>query len=152
MPTRDPRRRRVGQPVGPRLLIAAVILGVAGCGTSTPSVTPRPEFAWTRATIELPSDVVDVAPGSSSGIQCSPCHAVQASLLNGVTQTTAGLLAVGIQLPPSTAVAYRSTDGRDWRPEPGFTADDGTAALAAAFAGEIAVIVGSRGRGAMSWA
>jgi len=84
-------------------------------------------------------------------MQCSPCHAEQASLLLGVTTTDGGLLAVGLQLPPSQAVAYRSEDGRSWTPDAAFDAGTDTRAMAAAAGGGRHVIVGSRGSAAASW-
>jgi hypothetical protein len=124
---------------------------VVACGSSTASPTVRPEFAWSRAEIELPSDVVDLAPGSSGGMICSPCHAAQASLMTGVTSTAGGLLAVGLQLPPSSAIAYRSTDGRAWTPEPGFPAEEDSAALSVAADAEREVVVGRRGTAGAAW-
>src|SRR6188472_133853 len=129
-------------------LVAALVFG---CGSSTASPTLRPEFAWSRAAIELPSDVVDLAPGSSGGMICSPCHAEQASLMTGVASTAGGLLAVGLQLPPSNTIAYRSTDGRAWAPEPGFPADTDTAALAVAADAEREVVVGRSGTAGAAW-
>ncbi|HKF84666.1 MAG TPA: hypothetical protein VKB30_02705 [Candidatus Limnocylindrales bacterium] len=136
-------------------LLGLVAVLVAGCGMSGPapvsSASQRPEFAWARAAIELPPEVVEVAPGSSAGIQCSPCHAVQASMLLGVTATPDGLLAVGAQLPPSAAVAYRSADGRSWTPEPGFAGQEGSVAVGVAAAGGRIVVVGRRGAAAAAW-
>lgn len=155
-PVRAPRPRRL---VAPAVLVASVALLVAGCGavplpSPAGSATPRPEFAWSRATIELPDDVVVIAPGSTPGIQCSPCHAVQASLMTGVVATGDGFLAVGQQLPPSEAVAYASRDGVTWTPEPGFAGDEETVANAVAVAGDGGrrVIVGSHGSAATAWA
>ena len=133
------------------LSAAAVAAFVVACGSSTASPTLRPEFAWSRAAIELPSDVVDLAPGSSGGMICSPCHAEQASLMTGVASTAGGLLAVGQQLPPSSTIAYRSTDGRAWAPEPGFPADTDTAALAVAADNDREVVVGRRATAGAAW-
>ena len=72
--------------------------------------------------------------------------------MTGVASTQAGLLAVGLQLPPSSAVAYRSADGRQWAPEPGFPADEDTAALAVVADAEREVVVGRRGTAGASWA
>ena len=69
----------------------------------------------------------------------------------GIGNTGDGLLAVGIQLPPSTAVAYRSRDGRAWEPEPGFKPGEETTALAVAADERRRVIVGSRGDDAAAW-
>lgn len=133
------------------LLLVVVVMVVAACGPSTASPTLRPEFAWSRAAIELPSDVVDLAPGSSGGMICSPCHAEQASLMTGVASTAAGLLAVGLQLPPSSPIAYRSADGRTWSPEPGFPADEDAAALAVAADADREVVVGRRSTAGAAW-
>ena len=133
------------------LSAAAVAAFVVACGSSTASPTLRPEFGWSRAAIELPSDVVDLAPGSSGGMICSPCHAEQASLMTGVASTADGLLAVGQQLPPSSTIAYRSTDGRAWAPEPGFPADTDTAALAVAADNDREVVVGRRATAGAAW-
>jgi hypothetical protein len=138
------------------LVALALVLGVVagGCASTGPSPTPLPlpaSFAWSRASIELPPDVVEIAPGSTAGAQCSPCHAVQASLMTAVAATPEGLLAVGQQLPPSTAVAYRSPDGRHWTPEPAFEPGDDTAALGVAADGDRRLIVGRRGPAGAAW-
>jgi len=142
-------------PRRPHPLALALALGVAlvACGeapTPVPASLPA-SFAWSRAAIELPPDVVEIAPGSTAGAQCSPCHAVQASLMTAVAATSDGLLAVGLQLPPSEAVAYRSSDGRAWTPEPGFEPGPDTAALGVAADGDRRVVVGRRGPSAAAW-
>ena len=142
----------VRRPVAVALAFALGIALVA-CGEA-PSPTPASlpaSFAWSRAAIELPPEVMEIAPGSTAGAQCSPCHAVQASLMTAVAATSDGLLAVGLQLPPSEAVAYRSTDGRSWTPEPGFEPGDDTAALGVAAHGDTRVVVGRRGSDAAAW-
>ena len=136
--------------------VLALVLGIAllGCGEAAPTPAPASfpaSFAWSRAAIELPDAVVELAPGSTAGAQCSPCHAAQASLMTAVAATPDGLLAVGLQLPPSEAVAYRSADGTAWTPEPGFDPGEDTAALAVAAQGDRRVVVGRRGTGATAW-
>jgi hypothetical protein len=137
----------------PLSLTLALAIALAACGEApTPALASLPaSFAWSRAAIDLPPEVMEIAPGSTAGAQCSPCHAVQASLMTAVATTPDGLLAVGLQLPPSEAVAYRSADGTAWTPEQGFEPGADTAALGVAAAGDRLVVVGRRGTGAASW-
>ncbi|HEX5828948.1 MAG TPA: hypothetical protein VFY23_15595 [Candidatus Limnocylindrales bacterium] len=134
--------------------LVAALLVLAACGLGTPSAAPtvRPELVWSRADIDLPDDVSEIAPGSTPGMVCSPCHAEQASLMLAVTATPGGFLAVGVQLPPPSAIAYESTDGRAWVPVPGFAPGDETRALGVASdaAGRV-VIVGTAGSSAGAW-
>jgi hypothetical protein len=130
---------------------ALVVACAPVTATPFPAASLPASFAWSRAAIELPTDVVDMAPGTTAGAQCSPCHAAQASLMTAIAATPDGLLAVGLQLPPSEAVAYRSTDGTAWTPEPGFEPGEDTAALGVAAEGDRRVVVGRRGTGAAAW-
>ena len=142
--------RVITRPVVAVLLAVLVVACASGTATPAPASLPA-SFAWSRAAIELPPDVVEIAPGSTAGAQCSPCHAAQASLMTAVAATNDGLLAVGLQLPPSEAVAYRSTDGTSWTPELGFEPGEDTAALGVAAAGDQRVVVGRRGPDAAAW-
>ena len=163
VPARPRRSRRLavrGAALG-AAFVASVAVGACArpvpaataSAAAAPSagVTARPELAWSRAAVALPAEVVEVAPGTSVGMPCAPCHAAQASLLLGVVATGDGLLAVGVQQPPSRAIAYRSRDGRTWAPEAGFAPGEETLALAAAADGVREVIVGRNGSDATAW-
>ena len=145
VPAPRPLRRRS------TIVAAALALLATACGSTAATPTPRPEDAWSRAAIELPSDVVDVAPGSSGGMICSPCHAEQASIMTGVASTPDGLLAVGLQLPPSSAIAYRSPDGREWTPEAGLPRGRGHGRARRRRDADHELVVGRRGKAGASW-
>jgi hypothetical protein len=141
--------------VGLACLVSLLVAGCEGQGPTATLIAPSQpaSMAWSRGDIALPADVVEVAPGSTPGMVCSPCHARQASLLFGITAADDQLLAVGIQQPPSEAIAYVSADdGRTWTAEPGFAPGADTGALAVAADGDGRVIVGRRGREAAAWA
>jgi hypothetical protein len=127
-------------------------LGVAPStpGASGPSQAGAGQL-WTAATVDLPASVTGQA-GGTSGVFCSPCHSNQVDLLFGVAATGSGYIALGMQEPPSIAVAWSSTDGRSWSPISDFPASAGSVALAAAADGSRQVVVGGNAAGAASWA
>ena len=154
-------RRRLVLPV-------ALVLIVSGCGTvpvtplpsahsTTPaSATPSPSAptasgAWLAVDLAQPS-IVTVAPSLEPGYRCSPCHAPAVGQLFGVGPSPGGLIAVGVEQPPTQAIALSSTDGTHWIPLPGFSGASGTSAIAEASNGTRAVIVGLDRSGATAWA
>jgi hypothetical protein len=145
------------------LLVVAVMLAVTACVSPAPSTSPslpsptaspsspgRPAVGtWEFATVAQP-DVVTQAPSLEPGYHCSPCHPAAASALFGITATAAGFLAVGVQQPPAVAIAVASPDGRTWTPLP-WDPGERTTAIAAAYAGDRTVVVGSGPDGAAAW-
>ena len=121
---------RAGNRVVAAALVAVVV--AAGCGTNLPpappttppaasaaqgptaTVDPR---AWAFAGVVQP-DVVTQAPSLQPGYHCSPCHPAAASQLFGITATSDGFLAVGVQQPPAEAILLASADGRSLSPSP----------------------------------
>lgn len=151
---------------------AALAVTMAGCGTATvtptptasaePSAAPRssaalltfapaPTGAWQPADIAQPS-AVTTAPSLEPGYQCHPCHFLAENQFFGVGSSPAGLVAVGLQVPPPQAIAFVSTDGSHWVPLPGFADDSGAAAVAVVSNGARTVIVGNDPDGATAWA
>ncbi len=152
---------------------ASLVVALGGCGVSpgttaasaatspspatslvpviSPSPVATPADAWQQANIQLPSAVM-TAPSLEPGYFCDPCHALAEDQLFGVGESPAGFIAVGVQQPPAEAIAFESSDGRDWAPARGFEGATGTTAIAAARNGRLTVIVGSRQSGATAWA
>lgn len=139
-----------------------VIALVAGCGAvpspspaspgpSVPSAGPSTPDPWLEVDPVQPSAVTS-APSLEPGYLCHPCHFLAENQLFGVGATPGGLVAVGVQQPPAQAVAFSSADGTGWAPLDGFTAADGSTAIAVASSGPRMVIVGSDASGAAAWA
>jgi hypothetical protein len=146
--------------------LAGLILVLSGCIATAPSATPSAgdsspapppgstattEDVWTDVGLGQPSEVLD-APTLAPGYACHPCHFLAENQLFGIGSIPSGFIAVGVQQPPSQAVAFSSADGRSWGPLGSFSGEEGTAALAVAGNDHVAVIVGHDSKGATSWA
>lgn len=108
--------------------------------------------AWLDATVAHP-DAVDAFASRLPGSFCDPCRNLAEDNLFGVAALTGGgFIAVGAVTPPASAIALRSTDGMSWMLLPGFSAGQGSAAVAVAESGRTTVIVGQDHTGATSWA
>jgi hypothetical protein len=92
------------------------------------------------------------APSLEPGYQCHPCHFLAENQLFGVARTSLGLVAVGVQEPPSQAIGFASPDGTSWTPLGGFNTAVGTAAVAVAADERVTVVVGHDDNGATAWA
>lgn len=154
-----------------RAWVFATALLLAGCATapvaplgteppaspgSGPTASPAspvagPSDPWAEADVAQPSAVTS-APTLLPGFQCHPCHFLAENQFFGVGESTAGLIAVGVQQPPAEAIAFSSTDGTEWVAVPGFGGATGTTAIAVAANGPRTVIVGLDPSGATSWA
>jgi hypothetical protein len=149
--------------------VGLAVLAVALCGcvtavpsnvsstsdsrSSAPSVgSPPPAVEpWIDVGLGQPAAVL-TAPSLEPGYLCHPCHFLAENQLFGVGSSASGFVAVGVQEPPSQAVAFSSTDGRSWGPLAGFAGASGTAAVAVASTDSTTVIVGHDTTGATSWA
>jgi hypothetical protein len=116
----------------------------------TASATPSAAAGWSVATIEQPAAVGVVPPGVSPGLFCSPCHSGATTYVTGVATGGPGLVAVGLVLPSSYAVAWDSADGLDWRRTPDL-GTEGTGAFAVTAGPSGLVAVGDQGRAAAAW-
>jgi hypothetical protein len=145
---------------------AVLVIALSGCVTAAPTAAPSalvsPESspaasvpsvaeAWTDVGLGQPSAVLD-APSLAPGYLCHPCHFLAENQLFGVGATASGFVAVGVQQPPSQAVAFSSTDGVNWGPLGNFNGESGSAAVAVAGTDHVTVIVGHDTSGAVSWA
>jgi hypothetical protein len=122
--------------------------------TAAPHATmePSPPPAWKDASVTHPA-AVDAFASQPPGYYCDPCHNLAEDNLFGVGAVPGGFIATGAVTPPASAIALWSADGGTWTPLPGFSSDDGSAAVAvAAGAGGRIVIVGHDPGGATAWA
>ncbi|MHB8958215.1 MAG: hypothetical protein ACYDAN_01130 [Candidatus Limnocylindrales bacterium] len=137
-------------------------IGVAGTSSlanSSASPAPSastgssaaPDPAWHDASITQP-EVVNGFASQPPGYYCDPCHNLAEDDLFGVAAVSGGFIAVGDVTPPASAIALWSADGATWTPLPGFTGDDGSAAVGVAGAGGRLVLVGHDPTGATAWA
>jgi hypothetical protein len=105
---------------------------------------------WAVADVAQPS-AVTTAPSLEPGYQCHPCHFLAENNLFAVGRVGSGLIAVGVQQPPSQAVAFESPDELHWAPVDEFRANDNTVALGIASGGSRTVVVGQNHEGATAW-
>lgn len=121
----------------------------APSGITAPSASPAP--AWRDAAIAQPDAVTGFA-SRPPGYFCDPCHNLSEDNLFGVGAVDGGFIAGGDVTPPASAIALWSADGASWTPLPGFTGDNGSAAVGVAEAGDRVVLVGHDPTGAAAWA
>lgn len=140
-----------GRPATSLALGPSIGLASAPPGSSTPTARDP----WSEANVVQPSAVTS-APSLLPGYQCHPCHFLAENQFFGVGEWTGGasaggLIAVGVQQPPAAAIAFGSSDGREWKPIPGFTGTSGSTAIATASNGGRTVVVGLGPIGAAAW-
>lgn len=146
-------------------LTAALL--VAACGSTAPSagssaahsaaitpsiaaVAPSPTVAgWTAARVEQPA-AIEAAPTDAPAF-CSPCHPILGTYIDTMVAFDGGFLALGLDLPPSHAAAWRSTDATTWARIADLPAPEGSSISAAVASGGAVVGVGTSGGRAAVW-
>jgi photosystem II stability/assembly factor-like uncharacterized protein len=156
--------RRVVRPWAALVLVA--VLAACGSAARSPSSPPaasatasptldvatlEPGLEWATATVERPSDAFTLPPQPSS--YGHPLHYPGQAIMADVMGARNGLVAVGYVGRPGTwtAIAWFSTDGRDWRAVQIDSADPSFArSVASNPAGEV-VAVGWRSTSPAAW-
>jgi hypothetical protein len=136
----------------------AVAWLTAGCGSATPSVTPRTPAtvvasaatgSWIAARVEQPAEI-EAAP-TDAPVFCSPCHPVLGTYIDTLVAFNGGYLGLGLSQPPSEAAAWRSSDAMTWTRVPDLPAPQGSGISAAVVQGGAVVAVGTSGGRAAVW-
>jgi hypothetical protein len=155
---------RVARPWAAFVVIAALAAcgSVAQSSSSPPAASAiaipsldaaalEPGLEWATATVERPSEAFTLPPQPSS--YGHPLHYPGQAIMADVVGTENGLVAVGYVGKPGTwtAIAWFSSDGREWRAVPIDSFDPSFArSVASNAAGEI-VAVGWRGSSPAAW-
>jgi hypothetical protein len=127
---------------------------VASSPTAMPTVDPEalePGLEWATATVERPDEAFTLPPQPSS--YGHPLHYPGQAIMADVVGAKNGLVAVGYVGKPGTwtAIAWASTDGREWRAAQIDAADPSFArSVASNPAGEV-VAVGWRDTSPAAW-